>query len=166
RRVPRRLDFDQLVDLVGLGSDAGRAGAGAELGRIEEEVERELLRLTPHELLQRGVEPGQLDLGDLCLLVQRVFGGIVLHRNRLRLTLIPLDQEDRLLRLGHFSPPLQPQPPGTALEVTRVSLRARCSRICPCCSASVVAATMRPSSCGVSSALPSTTCRLLVTSWM
>ena len=50
RRVPPRVDLQQLIDLVCIFCDALRASRRAFVCRVEEEVEREPLVLPAHEL--------------------------------------------------------------------------------------------------------------------
>src|SRR5205085_2251558 len=101
RRVAVGHDLDEAVNLVGVDGDTGRAPAHAVLGRVEEEVERQLLVLPVDELEERRVEAGNGDLGDLRRLVEGDLGRVELHGDDFGVPFGPGRYQQGLLRLVH-----------------------------------------------------------------
>ena len=72
-------DLHELVELVRLAGDRARTDPDALVGRVAEQLERQLFGVAPYELLERRIEPRNRDLGELRLLVERELGRVELH---------------------------------------------------------------------------------------
>src|SRR4051812_37269747 len=152
RRMGLRFDLYQLVDLVGLGGDTGGAGAHAVVGGVEEQIERHLLGVAAHILLHRRVEPGNCDLAQRHLFVEREFGRVVLNRDVFRFfRILPLDPEERFFHLCRHARSCSEATPA----VTLVSAMVRSLRSCRSSMALSTAHMMRSRVCGESSESPS-----------
>ena len=157
RRVRLRVDLHQPVEGVGERGHARRARARALLGGVEEQFDRERLGLAADELLERRVEAGDRDVGDLRLLVEGEAGRVVLHVERVSEPLASKTLNFALRRSGIGSPTASRR-----VAARRSSGVSRSSFSCPAAtaarpsSARSTASTMRSNVSGVSNASPST----------
>src|SRR5262249_19253882 len=101
RRMPSRFDFDELVNPVCPCGNAQCSITHALVGGVKEQLQRQLLCMAPHELLQWSIKTRNGDFGHLSILFPREFRGIVLHLDVLGWLLVPLNSQDRLCWLRH-----------------------------------------------------------------
>src|SRR5437867_6861775 len=78
RRMPSRLNLDQLVNSICAGSNAGGSGPHPVFGGVKEQIERHPFVLTAHKLEQRRIQTWNGNLGNLHTLIERELRGIKL----------------------------------------------------------------------------------------